>query len=89
MLYRVTTETGATIECTDNHKFPTTEGIKLLSNIRVGDELYEIGTYEVCKNKYNLTDGNFESNLPKSGQMGFQTKEFSVNRLFEETKEKR
>lgn len=88
MLYRVTTETGATIECTDNHKFPTTDGIKLLSDMRIGDELYEIGAYEVCRNKYNLTDGNFESNLPKPGQMGFQTKEFSANRLFEETKEK-
>lgn len=41
-LYRVTTSLGHYIICTDNHKFPTPYGEKILSNIMIGDELFVI-----------------------------------------------
>lgn len=39
-LYRVTTESGETIECTDNHKFPTPNGNVMLRDLKEGDSLY-------------------------------------------------
>lgn len=41
-LYKVTLENGegTYIKCTENHKFPTPYGIKELSELSVGDELY-------------------------------------------------
>lgn len=71
--YRVTVGTGEYVDCTDNHKFPTPRGIKKLSELAVGDELYIVGQYEKCKKKYTFTDGNFERNIPTLGQKGFQS----------------
>lgn len=38
--FRITTEYGATIDCTDNHKFPTPSGEKRCDELKVGDTLY-------------------------------------------------
>jgi len=70
--YEVTTKSGASIICTDNHKFPTTNGKVKLEELKIGDLLYVKGKYEKNKTKYLLTDGNFEKNIPKKGQIGFQ-----------------
>lgn len=43
---KITTESGATIRVTVNHKFPTTEGQKLAALLRPGDGLYLCGAYE-------------------------------------------
>ena len=45
-LYRVTTESGETIECTDNHKFPTPNGNVMLRDLKEGDVLYIKREYE-------------------------------------------
>ena len=71
-IYRVMTESGAYLDCTMNHKFPTPKGKKTLEDLKVGDELYVKGEYEVNKDKYNFTDGNYQSNVPQKGQRGFQ-----------------
>lgn len=71
-LYKVTTKTGKWVECTDNHKFPTPNGERLLSELRIGDLLYIKGEYTKKQYNYNFTDGNFEPNIPKKGEMGFQ-----------------
>lgn len=70
--YRVMLENGAYIDCTDNHKFPTPSGEKQLKDLSVGDILYVMGSYEKNTNKYTFTNGNYKSNFPKPGQMGFQ-----------------
>ena len=70
--YRVVLENGAYIDCTDNHKFPTPSGEKQLKDLSVGDILYVMGSYEKNTNKYTFTNGNYKSNFPTSGQMGFQ-----------------
>ena len=38
--YKVITQCGSSIVCTDNHKFPTTNGEVELSKLKVGDKLY-------------------------------------------------
>lgn len=86
-VYEVKTETGALIKCTDNHKFPTVNGIKYLRDMKPGDMIYEIGAYEQCTNKYNLTDGNFDDNYPVMGQRGFQFKDYSPVRNFEQIRD--
>lgn len=50
--YRVTTASGKTIVCTDNHKFPTPNGEKRLSELEVGAMLCLRGEYERCTNAY-------------------------------------
>ena len=39
-VYLVETETGEKVKCTMNHKFPTPNGKKLLSQLKIGDYLY-------------------------------------------------
>lgn len=39
-IYRVILENGYHIDCTMNHKFPTNQGDKLLSDLKIGDELF-------------------------------------------------
>ena len=53
VVYRVTLADGKSIKCTENHKFPTQTGAKLLSDLRVGDLLYVRGEYEKCRTKYS------------------------------------
>ncbi len=72
LVYRVTTETGASLLCTDNHKFPTPNGETMLKDLSVGDVLYSCGDYEPCTNTYNFTDGNFSNNYPAPGEQGFR-----------------
>ena len=71
-VYRITTKNGRWIECTDNHKFPTPNGKKKLSELQIGDYLYIMGEYKPIQKNYNFTNGNFKSNIPCKGQKGFQ-----------------
>ena len=41
-IYRVTTKNGSYLDCTMNHRFPTPNGKKQLSELSVGDMLYVI-----------------------------------------------
>lgn len=74
-VYRITTKNGKWIECTDNHKFPTPNGKKKLSELQIGDYLYIMGEYKPVQKNYNFTDGKFKSNVPCKGQKGFQENE--------------
>lgn len=38
--YSVITENNCIVRCTLNHKFPTADGIKLLAQLKVGDDIY-------------------------------------------------
>jgi len=49
-VYKVTTESNKYITCTMNHKFPTPNGKKELSELNIGDELYIYNEEDfVCK----------------------------------------
>lgn len=82
-IYRIVTESGRYLDCTLNHKFPTPTGKKKLEELSVGDTIYAIGEYEKVQKNYNLTDGNFEDNLPIKGQRGFQKRPYGVSVSFE------
>lgn len=82
-VYLVTTESGKTIKCTLNHKFPTPSGKKQLSELKIGDVLYTKGVPAKQEYKYALTNGDFEKNLPKKGQQGFQKKPEGVSVLYD------
>lgn len=71
--YGILTRSGASIVCTGNHKFPTPEGFRFCHELGPGDMLYVAGSYEKDRTHYPFTDGAFESNLPKSGERGFQS----------------
>lgn len=86
--YKVVTKSGAEISCTENHKFPTSQGKKILSDLKVGDTLYVIGKYAHTDKKYNLTDGNFASNCPVKGERGFQKNPNGQSVIFETTRER-
>ena len=70
MTYIITTKSGKTIKATENHKFPIgdQQEIKYVKDLKIGDKIIIIGQYEKDTTKYNLTDGNFESNIPHKGQ---------------------
>ena len=70
--YKVETESGCFIICTANHKFPTPNGKKRLDELKVGDELYCKGEYKHKNFDTSFTIGNFEKNIPKKGEQGFQ-----------------
>lgn len=71
-VWTVTTESGASLTCTENHRFPTQNGYRELSELCVGDKLFVIGPYEKTKIKYNFTNGKFKKNTPLPGEKGFQ-----------------
>lgn len=71
-IYRIKTKSGAYLDCTMNHKFPTPNGKTELKNLSIGDLLYVKGEYEKHPDNYRFTNGTFESNIPKLGQKGFQ-----------------
>ena len=81
-VYRVETSGGKTVDCTDNHKFPTPNGVKRCDELTVGDLLYVKGEYEINRTKYPFTDGHFQSNLPGPGEKGFQTNLNGASVLF-------
>lgn len=56
--YIIKTESGKTCEVTDNHKFPTPFGDKQLKDLKIGDELYVCGKYEINKKIYNFSQFN-------------------------------
>lgn len=86
-IYRVKTESGAYVDCTLNHKFPTPNGEKKLEELSIGDLLYVKGEYEKHPDIYRFTDGNSESNVPKKGQRGFQKKPDSEYNKFKKIHE--
>lgn len=80
--YKVTTESGCYLICTDNHRFPTPSGKKRLDELNVGDLLYCKGEYTKKPFNANLTDGGFEPNYPSKGQCGFQRRKNGVSVVF-------
>lgn len=82
--YNLVTKSGKYITCTDNHKFPTPNGKKMLKELKVGDVLYCKGKYEkAVHNNYPLTNGDFENNFPKKGEQGFQSRENGDSVIFD------
>jgi DNA polymerase III alpha subunit len=73
-IYRVKTKSGAYLDCTMNHKFPTPDGKKKLEDLKVGDLLFVKDKYEKHPDNYRFTNGLFDRNLPTIGQKGFQKK---------------
>lgn len=78
-VYRVTTESGASITVTMNHKFPTSTGEKKLKDIVIGDKLFINDGWksEDTVYRFNLEGNNF----PKKGQQGFQKRNTSFTQL--------
>ena len=72
-IFRVTVDSGEHIDCTLNHKFPTKNGKKQLFDLSVGDVLFVKDGYEVNRNKYLFTNGNYKKNTPIHGERGFQS----------------
>lgn len=86
-VYELKTEDGNLLKCTMNHKIPTENGIKLLSEISVGDSLFIKGEYEKTTKKYNLyADGKVQDNLPKPGERGFQKRPNGNSVIYEDKK---
>lgn len=81
-IYRVKTESGAYLDCTLNHKFPTPNGKKKLEELKIGDYLYIKDSYEKHEDNYRFTKGDFVSNCPHKGQKGFQKKDDGNSVLF-------
>lgn len=81
--YKITTESGKSINVTMNHKFPTPNGTKLVVQLKVGDMLYCNAGYEETNKDYSFGIGASD-NYPESGECGFQTKDFSVTRDYDE-----
>jgi hypothetical protein len=83
-VFTLSLKNGASINCTENHKFPTPEGIRYLSELSTGDMLYTRGEYEVNRDPHCLTDGNFKNNFPVKGQQGFQKRSDGDSVIFEQ-----
>ena len=81
-VYKITTEFGKTINVTMNHKFPTPNGVKLVSQLKVGDYLFCNGGYEPTNKKYDFNIGS-GTNYPSKGQCGFQKKKHAPSVEFE------
>jgi hypothetical protein len=68
-VYKVELENGATISVTLNHKFPTSEGEKKLSELNIGDFLYICDEYEVSDfnklNRWSDTERNINGTSGK------------------------
>lgn len=79
-IYRVTVESGATIDVTMNHKFPTDRGELMLAQMKEGDLLYMNSGWEVSDTDYRFGG---TTNLPKKGQRGFQKVDTEFTRLRE------
>ena len=87
-VYLVSTVHGRQIECTAEHKFLTPRGQVETNNLGVGDEIYVCGQYEKNRTKYPFTDGNYDSNVPKPGEKGFQTRPDGATVVFNSVKTK-
>lgn len=53
--YRVVTESGAELVCTDNHRFPTQMGKIKLENLEIGEPLYVVKRKKPGKEEYLST----------------------------------
>lgn len=73
MTYTIITSSGKQIQCTENHKFPTKNGIKLVKDLNIGESLYCVGKYQHQYFDSSLTNGDFIPNTPIKGEQGFQT----------------
>lgn len=55
-VYRITTKSGKTIECSGNHMFPTTAGLKTIyDGLKVGDRLH---TFDMEDKQDNISNKN-------------------------------
>lgn len=72
--YTVRLESGKEILLTENHKCPTPNGIKLVRDLKAGDEFYVKDTYDGSQNTYNLYPSKMKVNSEK-GKCGFQKRE--------------
>lgn len=88
-VYRVTTETGKTIVCTMEHKFPTPLGKLPLKEIHIGDRLFVKGEYKKEKFDASLTNGTFEKNYPSKRQCGFRKNPDGVSVIFDRFREEK
>lgn len=83
-VYKVTTESGRSINVTMNHKFPTPKGKFMLAQLKVGDELYVNNGYE--ETPYNENWGfktGVGTNYPMKGQCGFSKKDYAPSVEFD------
>ena len=87
-VFRLTTASGMTVTCTDNHKFPvgTADHLVMLRDLHVGDKLFALGTYEIHQNTYRFTDGTVPPNYPAKGQSGFQRRKDGASVMFKQTR---
>ena len=88
-VFKVRTASGLEVVCTDNHKFPigSSDHLVELKDIHVGDKLFVHGQYEKHPDTYRFTDGNYESNVPKKGERGFQRNENGPCVLYKNTRD--
>ena len=82
-VYKVITESGNSIICTDNHKFPTPDGKKMIKDIGVGGIVYSIGDYEKTCFDSSLTD-NRRTKKYEKGIPVFEDKVISIEYCGEE-----
>lgn len=87
--YIVRTESGKSVDCTMEHKFPTPNGKMPLKDLRIGDSLYIKGTYAQQKFDASLTDGSFQPNYPKNGEKGFQNNVNGVSVIYDNYRNER
>lgn len=73
-IYRVTVESGKTIDVTMNHKFPTSDGEKTLAEIDIINDLLYINQGFIQKDT-SYYFGRESDNYPVKGTRGFQTKD--------------
>lgn len=86
-IFIVTTASGKTAQCTMNHKFPTKQGEKQLSELTIGDKLFVKDGYELTQEKYSFYPENESpNNFPVIGIKGFQSNSNGRSVLFEKTK---
>lgn len=88
-VYQVITQSGKSIKCTMNHSFPTPNGKKHLSELRIGDVLYCKGEYETDRTRYPFTDGSYKPNYPTKGQCGFRKNDLGVSVIYNNTRKEK
>ncbi len=71
--YRITLSSGRSICTTDNHGYPTPKGKRLLSELKVGDELFVKGEYQ--QERYGSYNSESLGINSEKGKMGFQRRE--------------
>jgi len=70
-VYKLVTATGKWIECTDNHKFPTPKGYKMLSDLNVGDQVYIAGRTKAYENGIPTEIDTIKSITPMREEMTY------------------